>query len=54
MMKVDTDKIDRLASEISEKIMEHLLQEPMTGAEIILALNKACYNVTEAWLEDQK
>lgn len=51
MMQVDTDKIDRLAAEIQDKISEHLDREPMKGAEIVLALNNACHKVIDAWLE---
>ena len=54
IVKVDLDKIDRLAREISAKISEYLLVENMTGAEVSLALSKAFYIIVEAWIEYEK
>lgn len=54
VVKLNIDKVNRLADDIIAAINQHLDEEPMTGAEVIQALNKAAYLVTKTWIEAQK
>lgn len=51
VIRVDMDKVDKCSQEIQEAVNKFLCQVSMIGAELVLALNKACYNVIDAWVE---
>jgi len=53
-MKIDTEKVDRLAKEIRDHISQHLLRNSMTGAEIALALNKVTYLIVHIQAEEKR